>query len=89
MTSIDFKNYSGYLFLEIPTSKIFKNFDIANQLDELSIAIVHDANKPEVTTWKFNEITNALKAVAILQLKQALPFRLVGEDEIVFILQEE
>jgi hypothetical protein len=80
-------NYNGKLFLRLPTAATIADYQLVNELNAISIAIKNQVPPTGFTVWEFDDLSNALEAVIMVQNKQ-VSFQLLGENEIRFIEQQ-
>jgi hypothetical protein len=78
----DINNYTGDFFLEINNNYYFNDSELVTTLGSLTLRIIH--HDPDLTKWQCTDLSSALKAVLLLQKKQ-YPFKLTGNNEILFI----
>ena len=77
------KDYQGEFFIAIQTESIIREYNLVNELNNLSERLINKIGSNE-TTWGFQKLENALTAVSILQSNN-FPFKFSGENNIQFI----
>jgi hypothetical protein len=81
---MSYKDYDGPFFIGIQTGFVLTDTQLTSKLNENSKRIVHDYNRPGITTWEMNDLSASLKVVLLLQEKQC-PFTLEGSNGILFM----